>query len=61
MTYLIYHTTYISHTTNVKTNRCHRLTNVVLKHYFELGKDVYHQILGTAIAASLLHTMLTYL
>ena len=24
--------------------------NIVLKHnYFELGKDVYHQILGTAI------------
>ena len=27
-----------------------KLANIVLKHnYFELGKDVYHQILGTAI------------
>ena len=27
-----------------------KLGNIVLKHnYFELGKDVYHQILGTAI------------
>ena len=39
-----------------------KLANTVLKHnYFGLRKDVYHQILGTAIGTNLLHTMLTYL
>ena len=39
-----------------------KLPNTVLKHnYFELRKDAYHQILGTAIGTNLLHTMLTYL
>lgn len=37
-----------------KSNRwyksLYKLANIVLKHiYFELGKDAYHQILGTAI------------
>ena len=38
------------------------LAKMVLKYnYFKMGKDVYHQILGTAIGTNLLHIMLTYL
>ena len=38
------------------------LAKMMLKYnYFKMGKDVYHQILGTAIGTNLLHTMLTYL
>ena len=35
---------------SVSSERLCKLANTVLKHnYFELGKEVYHQILGTAI------------
>ena len=37
-----------------------KLANIMLKHNnFELGKDVYSQILGTAIGRNLLRTILT--
>ena len=39
-----------------------KLSNILLKHnYFELGKNVCHQILGTAIGTNLLRNMLTSL
>ena len=36
----------------MSSDSLYKLAKVILKHnYFELGEDVYHQILGTAIAA----------